>query len=88
LHSFGFTILFFTGIFNIIIVRTPCRFYKQPIGKLLLWAIIVDVVFALSILKIGLLGFSVMPTVLLASSVLYCLLCSFLINDWVKVKVN
>jgi len=88
LHSFGFTILFFTGIFNIIIVRTPGRFYKQPIGKLLLWAIIVDVVFALSILKIGLLGFSVMPTVLLASSVLYCLLCSFLINDWVKVKVN
>ena len=30
LHSFGFAILFFTGIFNILIIRTPFRFYKQP----------------------------------------------------------
>jgi H+-transporting ATPase len=29
LHSFSFAILFFTGIFNIVIIRTPERFYKQ-----------------------------------------------------------
>ena len=88
LHSFGFTILFFTGIFNILIVRTPGRFYKQPIGKLLLYAIIADVILALCILKTGLFGFSILSTIVIASSVLYFLLCSFLINDWVKVKVN
>ena len=88
LHSFGFTILFFTGIFNILIVRTPGRFYKQPIGKLLLYAIIADVILALCILKTGLFGFSILSTIVIASSVLYFLLCSFFINDWVKVKVN
>src|SRR5450759_1834194 len=44
LHSFGFAILFFAGIFNIFVVRTPTRFYKQPIGKNLLLAIIADIV--------------------------------------------
>jgi len=87
LHSFGFAILFFTGIFNILVVRTPGRFYKQPIGKLLLWAIIADLVLALCILKTGLFGFSVLSTLVIGSSVLYFLLCSFLINDWIKVKV-
>jgi len=88
LHSFGFVILFFTGIFNILVVRTPGRFYRQPIGKLLLGAIIADVVLALVILKTGMFGFVILPTVVIGCSVLYFLFCSLLINDWVKVKVN
>jgi H+-transporting ATPase len=44
LHSFGFAILFFTGLINIIVVRTEIRFYKQPIGKILLFAVIADTV--------------------------------------------
>jgi len=88
LHSFGFASLFFASIFNIFVVRTPTRFYKQPIGKNLLIAIIADIVFACIILSIGLPGFTTLPLIVTGSSLLYFALCSLTINDWVKVKVN
>jgi H+-transporting ATPase len=88
LHSFGFASLFFASIFNIFVVRTPTRFYKQPIGKNLLIAIIADILFAFIILSIGLPGFTTLPLIVTGSSLLYFALCSLIINDWVKVKVN
>jgi H+-transporting ATPase len=88
LHSFGFASLFFASIFNIFVVRTPTRFYKQPIGKNLLIAISADIVFACIILSIGLPGFTTLPLIVTGSSLLYFALCSLIINDWVKVKVN
>jgi hypothetical protein len=88
LHSFGFASLFFASIFNIFVVRTPTRFYKQPIGKNLLIAIIADIVFACIILSIGLPGFTTLPLIVTGSSLLYYAICSLMINDWVKVKVN
>jgi len=86
LHSFGFAILFFTGIFNILILRTPFRFYKQPIAKILLFAIIADIVLAFIILTTGLPGFAVLPILITGGSLLYFMFCSFFINDWVKMK--
>jgi H+-transporting ATPase len=88
LHSFGFASLFFASIFNIFVVRTPTRFYKQPIGKNLLIAIIADIVFACIILSIGLPGFTTLPLIVTGSSLLYYALCSLILNDWVKVRVN
>ena len=88
LHSFGFASLFFASIFNIFVVRTPTRFYKQPIGKNLLLAIIADIVFACIILSIGLPGFTTLPLIVTGSSLLYFAFCSLIINDWVKVRVN
>jgi H+-transporting ATPase len=88
LHSFGFATLFFASIFNIFVVRTPTRFYKQAIGKNLLWAIIADIILACFILSIGLPGFSILPIIVTGSSLLYFAICSFVINDWIKVKVN
>jgi len=88
LHSFGFAILFFAGIFNIFVVRTPTRFYKQPIGKNLLLAIIADVILVCIILSLGLPGFTTLPIVVTGSSLLYFAICSLIINDWVKVRVN
>jgi H+-transporting ATPase len=88
LHSLGFAILFFTGIFNILIVRTHTRFYKQPIGKGLLFAIIADIVLALVILTIGVPEFKALSLVITGSSLLYFLGCSFCINDWIKMKIN
>jgi H+-transporting ATPase len=88
LHSFGFAILFFTGIINILIVRTPFRFFRQPIGKILLYAILADVLFVLIILTVGLPGFTAVPASVTAGTLLYFLVCGFLINDWVKVKAN
>ena len=88
LHSFGFASLFFASILNIFVVRTPTRFYKQPIGKYLLLAIIADIILACLILSVGLPGFTTLPILVTASSLLYFAFCSLTINDWIKVKVN
>ncbi len=88
LHSFGFAILFFTSISNIILIRTPARFYKQPIGKVLLYAIIADVVFVLIILTAGLPGFGLLPMWVTGSSLLYFLICGLLANDSLKTSLN
>jgi H+-transporting ATPase len=87
LHSFGFAILFFTGIFNILIIRTPVRFYQQPIGKALLYAIIADVVFSFLILVVGIPAFQSLSILLSGCSLLYFLFCSLIINDWIKSKL-
>jgi H+-transporting ATPase len=71
LHSFGFATLFFASIFNIFVVRTPARFYKQPIGKNLLVAIIADIILASLILSLGLPGFTTLPFLVTVSSLLY-----------------
>jgi H+-transporting ATPase len=88
LHSFGFATLFFAGIFNIFVVRTPSRFYKQPIGKNLLFAIIADMILACIILSVGLPGFTALPIVVTISSLLYFAFCSLTVNDWVKIKIR
>ena len=88
LHSFGFAILFFTGIFNILIIRTPVRFYQQPIGKALLYAIIADIVFSFVMLIVGVPGFQALSILLTGCSLLYFLFCSLVINDWIKSKIT
>lgn len=88
LHSFGFATLFFAGIFNIFVVRTPTRFYRQPIGKNLLLAIIADIILVCFILSLGLPGFSILPIVVTGSSLLYFAFCSLIINDWLKVRLK
>jgi hypothetical protein len=88
LHSFGFAILFFASIFNILILRTPNRFYKQPIGKLLLGAIIADIIVVVLILTLGVPSFGVLPILVTGGSLLYFMLCDFILNDWIKVKIN
>jgi len=88
LHSFGFATLFFASIFNIFVVRTPTQFYKQPIGKNLLVAIIADIILASLILSLGMPGFTMLPFFVTVSSLLYFAFCSLIINDWIKVRVN
>ena len=88
LHSFGFAILFYAGIFNIFIVRTSKRFYHQPIGKVLLWAVIVDLLFASIFLSIGLTGFTALPIIITGTTLLYFAFCTFFINDLIKVAVK
>jgi H+-transporting ATPase len=88
LHSFGFMILFFTGIFNIIIVRTQTRFYQQAMGTILLYAIIADLLFVLVILTVQFPGFNKLSIIVTGCSLFYFSTCSFLINDWVKVKIS
>ncbi|MHB1922392.1 MAG: plasma-membrane proton-efflux P-type ATPase [Chitinophagaceae bacterium] len=88
LHSWGFSILFFSSVFNILVIRTPGRFYQQPIGKGLLCTLIADVILVLLMLSIGIPGFSILPISLTLSSLFYFLVCSLLVNDWLKLKVT
>ncbi len=88
LHSFGFATLFFASIFNIFVVRTPTRFYKQAIGKNLLVSIIADIILAFIILSAGLPGFSSLPILVTTSSLSFFAFCSLIINDWIKVRMN
>ncbi|MBS1528594.1 MAG: HAD-IC family P-type ATPase, partial [Bacteroidetes bacterium] len=88
LHSFGFAILFFTGISNILLIRTPLRFYEQPISKTLLYAIIADAALVWVILSVGLPGFSSLPMLIIVVSALYLMFCAFFINDWIKTKIS
>jgi H+-transporting ATPase len=88
LHSIGFAILFFGGIFNILIVRTKKRFYKQPIGSLLLIALILDIIFVGIFLSAGMIGFAALPLAVVVITILYFAFCTFVINDWLKVIVK
>ncbi len=88
MHTLGFAILFFSGITNILVVRTPLRFYRQPIGKVLLFAIVADVVFAIVILVVGLPGFAALPVTVIGATLGYFLICGFVVNDWIKTKVK
>lgn len=87
LQSFGFAVLFFASVFNLIIIRTDGHFYKQSIGRILLWVLIVDVLSVIIMLSIGMIGFTSLPIVITISTVIYFAFCSFIINDWIKVKV-
>ncbi len=86
LHTLGFATLFFASIFNIFVIRTPTRFYRQPISKSLLLAIIADVILACIIISLGLPGFKALPVIVTFSSLIYFAFCSLIINDWVKGK--
>lgn len=87
LQSFGFAVLFFASVFNLIIIRTDGHFYKQSIGRILLWVLIVDVLSVIIMLSIGMIGFTSLPIIITTSTLIYFAFCSFIINDWIKVKV-
>lgn len=88
LQSFGFAVLFFASVFNLIIIRTDRYFYKQKIGNILLCVLIADILLVLFLLTTGLIGFTSLPMIITISTLFYFAFCSFVINDWVKVKVK
>lgn len=87
LHSLSFAILFFSSLVNILIVRTPARFYQQPIGRILFFSILGDLVLSIVILTVGLPGFAALPLLVTGATLSYFLLCGLLLNDWIKTRV-
>jgi len=86
IHSLSFAILFFSSIINILIVRTPGRFYRQSIGKILLFSIVGDVILTILILTVGLPGVAVLPLPVTGATLIYILVCGLLFNDWIKTR--
>ncbi|MDR3711185.1 MAG: plasma-membrane proton-efflux P-type ATPase [Puia sp.] len=87
IHSLSFAILFYSGIINILVIRTPARFYQKPIGKILLFSIIGDALFVLTLLAVGLPGFAPLPPISIGATLIYLLVCGLLVNDWLKFKI-
>ncbi len=88
LQTFGFAVLFFASVFNLIVIRTDGYFYKQSIGGTLLWVLIADILLVILMLTIGLMGFTSLPILITISTMIFFAFCSFIINDWIKVKVK
>jgi H+-transporting ATPase len=88
LQSFGFAVLFFASVFNLIIIRTDRYFYKQKIGNILLWVLVADILLVLFLLTVGLIGFTSLPVIVTISTLIYFAFCSFVVNDWIKVRVK
>lgn len=87
LQSFGFAVLFFASVFNLVIIRTDGNFYEQSIGSILLWVLIADILLVVIMLTLGLIGFSSLPITITIGTLFYFAFCSFVINDVIKVKV-
>lgn len=88
LQSLGFAVLFFASVFNLIIIRTDGYFYKQKVGNILLWVLVADILLVLFLLTVGLIGFTSLSIMVTISTLFYFAFCSFIVNDWVKVKVK
>jgi H+-transporting ATPase len=88
LQSFGFAVLFFASVFNLIIIRTDGHFYNQTIGSILLSVLIADILLVILMLTIGLIGFASLPITITLCTLFYFAVCSFVVNDWVKIKVK
>jgi len=87
IHSLSFAILFFSSIVNLLIVRTPARFYRQPIGKILLSSILGDMILSFVMLAVGVPGFASLPLVVTVGTLFYFLLCGLVLNDWIKTRI-
>lgn len=88
INSFGFAILFFASIINILVVRTRARFYREPVGKILLFTMIADVVLVVFILTLGVPGFAALPVAVTIGTLIYFLVCGLLVNDWLKMEFH
>ena len=87
LHSFGFCILFYSSITAVLVVRSKQRFYREPIGKLLIAVILADILIVIALLSVGFKGFAQLPIGAILFTLLYFLVCNLLINDSLKVIV-
>lgn len=85
IQTFSFEVMFFFSIFSIFILREKRHFWNSIPSPILLTAISLDIALAVGFTTFGLPGLSrlpFLPTILIA---LYAALCSFLINDFLKV---
>jgi H+-transporting ATPase len=88
LHSLGFASLFFSGIFSVVIIRSKGRFFKEPIGNIVLAVIIADAFIVSVLLAIGFPGFQKISIPLILSTISCFMVFNFLINDSIKIFLS
>jgi magnesium-transporting ATPase (P-type) len=85
LSTFCFEILLFFAIFSIFIVREKRQFWQSVPSKTLLFLLCGDFLLGIILSTFGLLGFKTIPIEQTLMVFAYTALCSFVINDIVKV---
>jgi len=84
LQTFSFEILFFFAMFSIFVVREKNHFWNSLPSKTLLFVILVDMIFGISLTYFGLLGFASIPIEQTLTVMGLTFVFSFTINDLVK----
>lgn len=85
LNTFTFEILFFFETFSIIIVRERGRFWQSMPSKFLSAALLFDTLIAVVLSITGFFGLHPLPLVETFLVIVFTLVCSLTINDYVKV---
>ncbi|MGB9728732.1 MAG: plasma-membrane proton-efflux P-type ATPase [Thermoprotei archaeon] len=87
LHTFTFTILFYSGIFTIFVIRERSNFWKSKPSKPLFIAIVIDSIIVAVISTLGIPGLKPISLIELISVIIYLLVFSLIINDTIKVML-
>lgn len=85
LNTFTFEILFFFETFSIVIVRERGHFWKSSPSKFLAGALTFDLIAAIFLSTFGLPGLHALPITLTFFVLIFTLVCSLTINDFIKV---
>ena len=88
LHTFIFSFLIFIGYFSLLSVRENKHFWSSKPSKFLMISIVINILIVFIICFIGFAGFAVLSLGEITFVFLYCLLSSFLINDFIKYGVK
>ena len=85
LSTFCFELLLFFALFSIFVVRVKTPFWQLAPSKMLLFIVLADMALGVVLSTFGLLGFKAIPLLDNAIVVAYTLVCSFTVNDLLKV---
>ncbi|MFD1470785.1 plasma-membrane proton-efflux P-type ATPase [Hymenobacter caeli] len=88
LSTFCFELLLFFALFSIFVVREKSHFWHSAPSRTLLLLLLADMVLGLALATFGLLGFQAIPLTQSVAVIAYTAVCSFVINDLLKVAVS
>jgi H+-transporting ATPase len=84
LQSYSFGLLFYSGMFTVLIVRERGPFWRSRPSRTMLWTILTDMVVVAVLLIVGLPGLHRLPLFVVAILIGACAVCFLGINDIFK----
>ncbi|HUK85613.1 MAG TPA: hypothetical protein VLU95_07110, partial [Candidatus Acidoferrum sp.] len=87
LNTFSFDMLLFGGLFTIFVVRERGNFWESKPSRLLLIAIIADILISSIISIIGMPGLAPIPPLYVALTLAWFFVFGVLINDQIKTRL-
>ncbi len=84
LHTFAWEMLFYSGVFTIFMVRERGHFWDSAPSRILLTAIILDIIVVGIISTVGIPGLTPVPLIYTLTIIVYYLILVLLVNDSIK----